>query len=262
MEHFLDTVETIPEGFGFPALGITHLCWLAALGAFIVGSVMAYQGLDMARRQKMRRLYALLLLANELFKMVCLTIGGNYLVKYLPLHLCSLNALALPIAVFTKNKILNNTLLLWCFGALFALVLNNSVAEAELFSDVFIFYYFPHVLELAIPILMFALGLAKKDVRCIFSTLGITFLLYTVIHFINLWVNAYAVKNNIVDWAGNVIKVNYMFSLRPENPLLDLFYKIIPHPYWYMYLSAILMVIVLGLVYLKDIITLIKKTVK
>ena len=183
----------------------------------------------------------------------------NSPLEYLPLHLCSLNAIALPIAVFTKNKILNNTLLLWCFGALFALVLNNSVAEAELFSDVFIFYYFPHVLELAIPILMFALGLVKKDVRCIFSTLGITFLLYTVIHFINLWVNDYAVKNNIVDWAGNVIKVNYMFSLSPENPLLDLFYKIIPLPYWYMYLAVIPMVICLGLVYLKDVIALIKK---
>ena len=183
----------------------------------------------------------------------------NSPLEYLPLHLCSLNAIALPIAVFTKNKILNNTLLLWCFGALFALVLNNSVAEAELFSDVFIFYYFPHVLELAIPILTFALGRVKKDVRCIFSTLGITFFLYTVIHFINLLVNDYAAKNNIVDWAGNVIKVNYMFSLSPENPLLDLFYKIIPLPYWYMYLAVIPMVICLGLVYLKDVIALIKK---
>jgi uncharacterized membrane protein YwaF len=186
-------------------------------------------------------------------------IKWNSPLEYLPLHLCSLNALALPIAVFTKNKILNNTLLLWCFGALFALVLNNSVAEADLFGDVFIFYYFPHVLELGIPIIMFALGLVKKDVRCIFSTLGITFFLYTVIHFINLWVNAYAVKNNIVDWAGNVISVNYMFSLSPENPLLDLFYKIIPHPYWYMYLAAIPMVTVLGIVYIRDILALIKK---
>ena len=37
MEHFLDTVETIPEGFGFPSLGLIHLCWLAVLGAFIAG---------------------------------------------------------------------------------------------------------------------------------------------------------------------------------------------------------------------------------
>jgi hypothetical protein len=69
----------------------------------------------------------------------------------------------------------------------------------------------------------------------------------------------YAVKNNIVDWAGNVISVNYMFSLSPENPLLDLFYKIIPHPYWYMYLAAIPMVTVLGIVYIRDILALIKK---
>ena len=186
-------------------------------------------------------------------------ITWNSPLEYLPLHLCSLNALALPLAVFTRNKVINNLLLLWSFGALFALVLNNSVADVEIFSDVFVFYYFPHVLELGVPILMFALGLVKKDVRCIFSTVGITFAVYSVIHFINLWINDYAVKNNVVDWAGNVIKVNYMFSLNPENPLLALFYSIIPHSYWYMYLAIIPVVICLELVYLRDIVGLLRR---
>jgi len=186
-------------------------------------------------------------------------IKWNSPLEYLPLHLCSLNALALPLAVFTRNKVINNLLLLWSFGALFALVLNNSVADVEIFSDVFVFYYFPHVLELGVPILMFALGLVKKDVRCIFSTVGITFAVYSVIHFINLWINDYAVKNNVVDWAGNVIKVNYMFSLNPENPLLALFYSIIPHSYWYMYLAIIPVVICLELVYLRDIVGLLRR---
>ena len=38
--------------------------------------------------------------------------------EYLPFHLCSINALVLPFAVFTINKVLNNLLLLWSFGAL------------------------------------------------------------------------------------------------------------------------------------------------
>ena len=33
--------------------------------------------------------------------------------EYLPLHLCSLNAMVLPFAVFSKNKTLGNLLLLW-----------------------------------------------------------------------------------------------------------------------------------------------------
>lgn len=178
--------------------------------------------------------------------------------EYLPLHLCSLNAMVLPFAVFTRNKTLNNLLLLWSLGALFALVINVSVSSVEIFSWTFVFYYFPHVLELGIPILMFLLGLAKKDVKCIISTVGITIGAYTVIHFINLWINSYAIKNNIVDWAGNVIKVNYMYSIYPDNPLLSLFYSIIPHQYWYMYLAVLVVILYLGLIYLNDIIALIK----
>lgn len=185
-------------------------------------------------------------------------VAWNSPLEYLPFHLCSLNAMVLPIAVFTRNKILNNLLLLWSVGALFALIINVSVAEAEIFSFTFAFYYFPHVLELGIPILMFLLRLVKKDVKCIISTIGITFGAYTIIHFINLIINNYAQKHNIVDWAGDVIRVNYMYSIYPDNPLLDLFYKIIPFSYWYMYLTVIVIVAYLGLVYLKDIIKLIK----
>ena len=183
----------------------------------------------------------------------------NSPLEYLPLHLCSLNAMVLPIAVFTRNKTLNNLLLLWSIGALFALIVNTSVAEVEIFSWTFVFYYFPHVLELGIPILMFLLKLVKKDIKCIASTVGITMASYTMIHFINLWINSYAIKHNILDWGGNVIKVNYMYSIYPENPLLDLFYKIIPLEYWYMYLTVVVIVIYLGLVYLNDIIKLIRE---
>jgi uncharacterized membrane protein YwaF len=182
----------------------------------------------------------------------------NSPLEYLPLHLCSLNALVLPIAVFSRNKILNNLLLLWSLGALIALVLNNAVAEADILSWTFAFYYFPHVLEFGIPVLMFLLKLVKKDVKCIATTLGITMASYTVIHFINLWINAYAVTNNIVDWAGNVIKVNYMYSIYPDNPVLALFYQILPYEYWYMYLAVVIVAVYLVCVYLPDIIKLIK----
>ena len=85
--------------------------------------------------------------------------------EYLPFHLCSLNAMVLPIAVFTRNKHLNNLLLLWSLGAILALVVNSAQANYEIFSWTFVIYYFPHVLEFGIPILMFKLNLAKKDVR-------------------------------------------------------------------------------------------------
>jgi uncharacterized membrane protein YwaF len=186
----------------------------------------------------------------------------NSPLEYLPFHLCSLNAIMLPIAVFTKNKTINNLLLLWSLGALIALFLNVSVAEAEICSWTFVFYYFPHVLEFGIPVLMFLLKLVKKDIKCIGSTLGITLASYTVIHFINLWINSYAAANNIVDWAGNVIKVNYMYSIYPDNPVLALFYQILPYEYWYMYLAIAVITVYLLVVYLGDIIKLAKSKEK
>ena len=171
-------------------------------------------------------------------------------IEYLPLHLCSLNAMVLPIAVFTRNKHLSNLLVLWSIGALAALVLNTSVAKAEITSWVFFFYYFPHVLEFGIPILLFKLGLVKLDKKCIGSTVAITMGSYVVIHFINVLLNQYCVEKNILNWAGEVVQVNYMFSVFHDwNPLLKLFYDIIPHPFWYMFLCIPVAVVYLAAIY-------------
>lgn len=238
--------------------GITHILTLVLAGGIIVGLYFLLK----KKSEKTKTIVLGILSFAGIGAIIYNLVAWGSPLEYLPLHLCSLNAMILPIAVFTRNKILNNLLLLWSIGALFALIINISVSDAKIFSWVFVFYYFPHVLELGIPILMFLLGLAKKDLRCIASTLGITFAAYTIIHFINVWVNSYTLKNNLLDSTGEVIKVNYMYSITPENPLLSLFYKIIPFQYWYMYLSVVVIAIYLGLVYLNDIIRLIKNRKK
>lgn len=179
--------------------------------------------------------------------------------EYLPFHLCSLNALMLPIAVFTKNKTLNNLLLLWALGALLALVINTAQADFEIFSWTFIFYYFPHTLELGIPVLMFVLKLAKLDVKCVLSTVVITFISYTIIHFINVSINAFCLENNILNSSGEIIKVNYMYSILPENPVLQLFYNMVPHSYWYMLIAIPVIIVYLSCIYSKQIINLFRK---
>ena len=169
--------------------------------------------------------------------------------EYLPFHLCSLSAMLLPIAVLTRKRIPCNLLLLWSLGAFVALVLNYSVAEAELFSWTFFFYYFPHALECGIPILLFKLGLSELSPRCILPTVGITLAAYTAIHAINLAVNRYCLTHNVLNPSGELVQVNYMFSITPENPLLALFYQWIPHPYWYMLPVIAVVVLYLGAIY-------------
>ena len=184
----------------------------------------------------------------------------NSPLEYLPLHLCSINAMLLPIVVFTRSKTLGNLLLVWCLGALAALVVNMAQAEYELFSWTFVFYYFPHVFEFGIPILLFALGIIEKHPKYILRTLAITMLIYTGVHLCNLGINACCIANNVVDSAGEVIQVNYMYSITPENPLLALFKQLIPYDYWYMYMIVPILVVYLSVVYLPQILKSRKKS--
>lgn len=91
MECFWDTVDTIGEGFGFSLFGVRHLVTLALYIAFAALSCKRYKAADEKKRAQLRKLFAVLLLADEAFKQIGLQIGGNFNWDYLPLHLCSIN---------------------------------------------------------------------------------------------------------------------------------------------------------------------------
>lgn len=237
------------------SFGLVHIASLVLAAAMIVG---LYYALRRASRKTQTLVLGVLSFSGIAAILFNLFTWGSPL-EYLPLHLCSLNAMILPVAVFTRSKTLGNLLLVWCLGALAALVVNMAQAEYELASWTFVFYYFPHVLEFGIPILLFKLNLVKKDPKCILSTLTITMVIYTAIHLCNVGLNAYCAANNIVDYAGNVIRVNYMYSLVPENPLLALFMQVIPYEYWYMYMIVPILAVYLGIVYLPEILKRKKK---
>lgn len=233
------------------SFGIVHIVSLLAAAAMVTG---LYFALKRASRRVQTLVLGVLSFSGIAAVIYNLLRWGEPL-AYLPLHLCSLNAMALPVAVFTRNKTVNNLLLVWSLGALAALVMNTEMADATVFDGPFCFYYFPHVLEFGIPILMFKLGLTHKDAKCISSTLGITMGAYTVIHLINIALNSYCAANNILNSAGEVLSVNYMFSITPSNPLLALFYEVIPFEYWYMYMIVPIVAVYLLVIYapqLKD----------
>lgn len=218
---------------------LTHIVTLIAAVVMVVGLYFALKG----RSQKVQLIVLGILSFSGIGAIIYNLVMWGAPLEYLPLHLCSLNALLLPVAVFTRNKTLGNLLLLWSLGALVAILMNYDMAEATLLSGPFCFYYFPHVLEFGIPILLFRLGLVKKDVKCIGSTLLITMVSYTLIHLVNVWLNGWYEAN------GAETVANYMFSVVPSNPLLALFYQIIPYEYWYMYLIVPIVAVYLLAVY-------------
>ncbi|MBQ7912615.1 MAG: YwaF family protein [Clostridia bacterium] len=236
------------------SFGVVHILSLVLAAGIIVGLFFALRKAS----DQVQTIVLGVLSFSGISAVIFNLLMWNSPLEYLPFHLCSLNALVLPFAVFTKNKVLNNLLLLWALGAVFALVVNTAQANYEIFSWTFFFYYFPHTLEIGIPILTFALKRTEKDLKCILWTVLITLGALVVIHFINLGVNRYCIANNVLDWAGNVVQVNYMYTLRPENPLLQLFYNLIPYEFWYMLLCVPIALVYLAIVYLPDIIRAVK----
>lgn len=236
------------------SFGVVHLLSLLLASGITVGLYFALRKAS----NKVQTIVLGSLSFSGILAVIYNLVRWNSPLEYLPFHLCSLNALVLPFAVFTKNKVLNNLLLLWALGAVFALVVNTAQAEYEVFSWTFFFYYFPHTLEIAVPILTFALKRTEKDLNCILWTVLITLCALIAIHFINLGINRYCVANNVLDWAGKVVQVNYMYTLRPENPLLQLFYNLIPYEFWYLLLCVPIALAYLALVYFPEIIKAVK----
>ena len=174
-------------------------------------------------------------------------------IEYLPLHMCNITAFLIPIVLITKNKYIANLLVLWSVGALIALIFNHEASNFILFTPTFLQYYLSHTFEFGIPILIFALKIIPLDRKTIPYTILITLIIYTVVHLINLSLNRYILINDIKDNNGNLIQVNYMFSIYPSNPGLQFLYNIIPAPYFYLLLMLPIFLIYLLIIYFPSI---------
>ena len=209
----------------------THIISLVISGIVIVALHYILKNFS----EKIQRIVLFILSLSGMAAIIFNLVAWNSPIEYLPFHMCSINAMLLPIAIISKNKTVGNLLLVWCLGALIALVANFAQGGFLLNEPTFWFYYVPHTFEFGIPILLFTLGIFQFKPRYIWSNLGITGIIYSLVHFINLGLNQYCIKNNIADWAGNIIQVNYMYTVRPDaNPLLELFWSWNPRPFIYM----------------------------
>ena len=106
---------------------------------------------------------------------------------------------------------------------------------------------------------MISLGMVKPDTKYILPTAATTLGIYTLSHFANRIINRYLESVNFLDWQGELIQVNYMFSVHPQgNPLLSLFWNIIPYPYFYMLCALPIIAIYFLLLNCKDVVAWIK----
>ena len=86
--------------------------------------------------------------------------------------------------------------------------------------------------------------------------------LYTCVHFINLGLNRFFITNNIRNPENEVVLSNYMYSIKPNNPLSEFFQSILPGDYWHMYLAVPILLVYLLIIYAPELIRKLKKTKK
>ena len=168
------------------------------------------------------------------FNIATASMGGFNWWGELPLQLCNINMILIPIAVITKNRPLS----CFCFfvgplGALMALIMPGLGFDGySLLLPRMLGYFGTHFMVMIEGLALVTFGLFQprlKDLpRAVVTIVLIAFAVFLF--------------NMFLRWTGLHPKANYFFSVETEgNFLLELFYKWIPVPFLYLLPSILIL---------------------
>ena len=161
------------------------------------------------------------------YNIITASMGGFNWWGELPLHLCNINMMLIPIAVLRKSR----PLMCFCFfvaplGALMALVMpGNGFDGYSLLLPRMLGYYGTHFMIVIEGLAIVCFGLYRPKFRDLPRTVLAAFIIALVIFGVNM----------LLRWSGLHTKANYFFSVETEgNFLLEIFYRWIPVPFLYL----------------------------
>ena len=155
------------------------------------------------------------------------SMGGFNWWGELPLHLCNINMILIPIAVWKKSKpMMSFSFFLGPLGALMALVMPGAGFDGySLLLPRMLGYFGTHFMIVIEGLALVTFGLYRPAFRDLPKTLLTIALIETGIFVFNL----------LLRWTGLYPNANYFYTVETEgNFLLDLFYGWIPFPYLYL----------------------------
>lgn len=202
------------------ALVISVACWVTLVGFFF---------------------YKYALSVDAEFNVATQDMGGFNWWGELPLQLCNINLLLIPIAALTGKR----PLLSFCFfvgplGALMALVMPSAgFAGYSVFLPRMLGYYGTHFVVLIAALALGTFGLYRPKLRDLPPMV------------LTLFVIALAVFgfDMLLRVTGLHPKANYFFAVETEgNPLLELFYRWIPVPFLFLLPSIAILALYAGLI--------------
>ena len=186
MSLFLETVDTIGDGFGFSHFDSTHFMWLVATVLILFANVIAFRNLKEKGRALWKKIVAILLVVDELFKMAILFIGGNYSAGYLPLHLCSINIFLIALHAWKPSKILDNFLYTVCIPGTLAALLFPTWTSLPVLNAMHLHSFTVHILLLLYPAVLSICGDIKPDIRYLPKALGLLVVMAIPIYIVNV----------------------------------------------------------------------------
>ncbi len=185
--------------------------------------------------------YKIFLSMDSEFDVLTASMGGFNWWGELPLQLCNINMILIPIAVMRRSRPL------MCFGffmaplgALMALVMpGNGFSGYSLLLPRMLGYYGTHFMIVIEGLALVCFGLYRPKFRDLPRTVLAALLITLAIFGVNM----------LLRWSGLHPKANYFFSVETEgNFLLEIFHKWIPVPFLYLMPALLILVPYMALV--------------
>ena len=195
------------------ALVISVTCWITLIGFFV---------------------YKYALSIDPEFDALTAQMGGFNWWGELPLQLCNINLLLIPVAALTRKR----ALLSFCFfigplGALMALVMpGNGFDGFSIFLPRMLGYFGTHFIVMIAALALGTFGLYEPKLRDLPMMIVTVFVIGLIVFGFNMFLRA----------TGLHPKANYFFTVETEgNALLELFHRWIPIPFLYLLPSFLIL---------------------
>ena len=160
------------------------------------------------------------------FNEVTASMGGFNWWGELPLQLCNINLILIPIAVLTNRRALMSfAFFVGPLGALMALVMPGTGFDGySILLPRMLGYYGTHFMVIIEALALAVFGLYRPRFRDLPGTIAALLVVSLAVFGFNM----------LLRTTGLHPKANYFFSVETEgNPVLDLFYSRIPYPWLY-----------------------------
>lgn len=178
MDYFWNIAETVDRAAckGFSHFDTGHITWLVLFLCVAAGCCVLYRKLSAPARKVMRRVIAVMLIANELLKYVIVSVNGIPLMEYLPLQLCSICVMTVILhGLLTKgdpasgvSMYVGNFLYLVGLAAGLSALLFPSWTVLPAFANIMSFHSFSaHILFLSYIFMLMAAGEIRPVIRTI-----------------------------------------------------------------------------------------------